>query len=455
MLLSVKKIHFIGIGGIGMSGIAELLHHKDFLITGSDIAENSNVSRLRDIGININIEHSPENILDQDLVVFSDAIPMNNIELKTAKSKNIMIYSRAQMLQEISKLNNSTVAIAGTHGKTTTTSIIGGILKDSKLDPTIIVGGVIKSIDSNSLLGKGDTFVVEADEYNKTFMQLNPTIAVINNIDFEHIECYSSIEELKECFTIFANNVPFYGKVCACLDSNNVRDIIKNIDKPILTYGIDSDDVDLKAENIIQKNGSMTFDVKIKNQLIKFAMNTSGKYNVYNALAAIAVCLTMEIDIDLIKNGIKNFEGVKRRFDIQLDDKIMVVDDYAHHPVEVDSVIKKVKDNWSRNLTVIFQPHLFSRTKRFYKEFADALFNADKIFITEIFASREKNDSTTSSKLILDELLMRLNHKDAHYVDLNKIVKTLKPISKEGDIILTLGAGNIWRFAKKLAEEFK
>tara|TARA_B000000609_G_C24129102_1_gene324267 strand:+ start:4 stop:1083 length:1080 start_codon:yes stop_codon:yes gene_type:complete len=359
------------------------------------------------------------------------------------------------MLQEISKLNNSTVAIAGTHGKTTTTSIIGGILKDSKLDPTIIVGGVIKSIDSNSLLGKGDTFVVEADEYNKTFMQLNPTIAVINNIDFEHIECYSSIEELKECFTIFANNVPFYGKVCACLDSNNVRDIIKNIDKPILTYGIDSDDVDLKAENIVQKNGSMTFDVKIKNQLIKFAMNTSGKYNVYNALAAIAVCLTMEIDIDLIKNGIKNFEGVKRRFDIQLDDKIMVVDDYAHHPVEVDSVIKKVKDNWSRNLTVIFQPHLFSRTKRFYKEFADALFNADKIFITEIFASREKSDSSTSSKLILDELLMRLNHKDAHYVDLNKIVKTLKPISKEGDIILTLGAGNIWRFAKKLAEEFK
>ena len=455
MLLSVKKIHFIGIGGIGMSGIAELLHNKDFLITGSDIAENSNVSRLRDIGININIEHSPENILDQDLVVFSDAISMNNIELETAKSKNIMIYSRAQMLQEISKLNNSTVAIAGTHGKTTTTSIIGGILKDSKLDPTIIVGGVIKSIDSNSLLGKGDTFVVEADEYNKTFMQLNPTIAVINNIDFEHIECYSSIEELKECFTIFANNVPFYGKVCACLDSNNVRDIIKNIDKPILTYGIDNDDVDLKAENIIQKNGSMTFDVKIKNQLIKFAMNTSGKYNVYNALAAIAVCLTMEIDIDLIKNGIKNFEGVKRRFDIQLDDKIMVVDDYAHHPVEVDSVIKKVKDNWSRNLTVIFQPHLFSRTKRFYKEFADALFNADKIFITEIFASREKSDSSTSSKLILDELLMRLNHKDAHYVDLNKIVKTLKPISKEGDIILTLGAGNIWRFAKKLAEEFK
>ena len=455
MLLSVKKIHFIGIGGIGMSGIAELLHNKDFLITGSDIAENSNVSRLRDIGININIEHSPENILDQDLVVFSDAISMNNIELETAKSKNIMIYSRAQMLQEISKLNNSTVAIAGTHGKTTTTSIIGGILKDSKLDPTIIVGGVIKSIDSNSLLGKGDTFVVEADEYNKTFMQLNPTIAVINNIDFEHIECYSSIEELKECFTIFANNVPFYGKVCACLDSNNVRDIVKNIDKPILTYGIDSDDVDLKAENIVQKNGSMTFDVKIKNQLIKFAMNTSGKYNVYNALAAIAVCLTMEIDIDLIKNGIKNFEGVKRRFDIQLDDKIMVVDDYAHHPVEVDSVIKKVKDNWSRNLTVIFQPHLFSRTKRFYKEFADALFNADKIFITEIFASREKSDSSTSSKLILDELLMRLNHKDAHYVDLNKIVKTLKPISKEGDIILTLGAGNIWRFAKKLAEEFK
>jgi len=454
MLLSVKKIHFIGIGGIGMSGIAELLFNKDFLITGSDISENSNVSRLRKIGIDINTEHASENILDQDLVVFSDAIPNDNIELETAKNKNMMIYSRAQMLQEISKLNNSTVAIAGTHGKTTTTSIIGGILKDSKLDPTIIVGGVIKSIDSNSLLGKGDTFVVEADEYNKTFMQLNPTIAVINNIDYEHIECYSSIEELKECFTVFANNVPFYGKVCACLDSNNVRDIIEDIDKPIFTYGIDSDDVDIRAENIIQKDGSMTFEAKIKNEKIIFEMSTSGKYNVYNALAAISVCLTMGIHIDLIRSGIKNFKGVRRRFDVQLDNKMMVVDDYAHHPVEVESVIKKVKDNWSRNLTVIFQPHLFSRTKRFYKEFASALFLADKIYVTEIFASREKEDNTVSSKLILDELL-KMNHKDSHSLDLEKIVKTLKPISKDGDIILTLGAGNIWRYSKELAEELK
>ena len=268
MLYSIKNIHLIGIGGIGMSGIAELLKNKGFLVTGSDISDSLNVQRLTSLGIEVSIGHFKENISDTDLVIYSDAIPKDNIELNEALNKNLLVYSRARMISEIAKLNNSTIAISGTHGKTTTTSMIGSILKELNLDPTIIVGGVVKSLESNSLLGNGETLVVEADEYNKSLLHLNPTIAVINNIDFEHIECYKDLEDLKETFLQFANSVPFYGKVCACLDSSNVASIIKRIDKPLITYGIENEDVDIKAENIQQKNGNVSFDVKVKNKVI-------------------------------------------------------------------------------------------------------------------------------------------------------------------------------------------
>ena len=223
MLYSVKKVHLIGIGGIGMSGIAELLSNKDFIVTGSDISDSPNVQRLKSIGIKITIGHDKNNISDSELIIYSDAIPDDNVELKEAISKNLLIYSRAKMISELAKLNNSTVAIAGTHGKTTTTSMVGSILKNLNLDPTIIVGGVVKSLDSNSVLGSGDTFVVEADEYNKSLLHLNPTIAVINNIDFEHIECYKDLNDLKKTFIQFANSVPFYGKASVCLDSENIK----------------------------------------------------------------------------------------------------------------------------------------------------------------------------------------------------------------------------------------
>ena len=453
MLYSVKRVHFIGIGGIGMSGIAELLSNKDFIVTGSDLSNSPNVERLINLGIEIFIGHNDKNIKDAELVIYSDAIPNDNIELKTAKSKNLLIYSRAKMLSEISKLNNSTIAIAGTHGKTTTSSIIGSILKSLNLDPTIIVGGVVKSIDSNSVLGSGDTFVVEADEYNKSFLQLNPTIAVINNIDFEHIECYKDLDELKNTFLDFANSVPFYGTVCMCMDSENVASIANKIDKPKLTYGIDRADVDFRAIDLKHRNGSITFKVEIEKVQHLFKLNIPGKYNVYNALAAIAVSHTMGLDIENVSYGLKKFSGVKRRFDIKVDKDVMVIDDYAHHPVEVKSVISAVKSNWDRNLTVIFQPHLFSRTKAFYKEFADALIHADKILITEIFASREKNDESITSKKIVDELINK-KHKNVSLISKEDLLDELKSNTKKNDIILTLGAGDIWRYSKKLGEHF-
>ena len=453
MLYSVTKVHFIGIGGIGMSGIAELLLNKDFIVTGSDISDSPNVQRLKKLGIEITIGHDKKNISDSELIIYSDAIPKDNVELKEAFSKNLLIYSRAKMISEIAKLNNSTVAIAGTHGKTTTTSMVGSILKNLNLDPTIIVGGVVKSLDSNSVLGSGDTFVVEADEYNKSLLHLNPTIAVINNIDFEHIECYQDLDDLKDTFIKFANSVPFYGNVSVCLDSENIKSIIKKIDKPLTTYGIENSDVDIKAENIQQKDGKTTFNIIIDSQEFEVNLSVPGKYNVYNALAAISVCFIMGIDIGRACKALNGFSGVKRRFDIKSKNNVMIVDDYAHHPVEVLSVINAVKDNWNKKLTVIFQPHLFSRTKEFYRDFANSLMKADNVMITEIFASREKDDNSTSSQLIVDEMI-KLKHPNVSFVPLDDIVEKVKKIATNEDIFLTVGAGNIWRYSEELGKHF-
>jgi len=455
MLSSIKKIHFIGIGGIGMSGIAELLHNQDFEITGSDISESPNIDRLRRLNIPINIGHDKANISDAEIVVYSDAIPKNNVELVQANEMSVQSYSRAQMISQLAKLKSSTVGISGTHGKTTTTSMIGSILKDSNLDPTIIVGGVVKSINTNSVLGAGDTFVVEADEFNRSFLQLNPTIAVINNIDLEHIDCYKDLEDLKSAFIQFANSVPFYGMVSICKDSDNAKSIIKFIDKPLVTYGIESENVDFKADNIVHVDGKVTFDVIHKKKVYPFSMNVPGSYNVLNALAAISVCNTMGLSIEDIGKSLKEFLGVKRRFDIKMHNKsLTIIDDYAHHPVEVSSVISAVKSNWNRRLVVIFQPHLFSRTKQFYKDFAKSLFDADIIFITEIFASREKLDSSVSSKNISAHL-KELNHKNVFDITTESLIQDIKNNYNDGDIILTIGAGNIWRYADKLTENMQ
>ena len=455
MLYSIKKVHFIGIGGIGMSGIAELLKNKGFLVTGSDISDSPNVQRLIDLGIHVTIGHNAENISDSELVIYSDAIPKNNVELKNALSKNLLVYSRARMISEIAKLNNSTVAISGTHGKTTTTSMVGSILKALELDPTIIVGGVVKSLESNSALGSGDTFVVEADEYNKSLLHLSPTIAVINNIDFEHIECYEDLEDLKETFIQFANSVPFYGSVCACLDSSNVASIIKRIDKPLISYGIENKDVDIKADNIQQKNGKVSFNAKIKDRKFSVNLSVPGRYNVYNALAALAVCETMGINIEKACNALSNFGGVKRRFDIKANKNVMIVDDYAHHPVEVQNVVETVKENWDTNLNVVFQPHLFSRTKEFFREFAEALKIADIVIISEIYGAREEPIKGVTSQLIFFELEKKMKNKCILLSNLNELEKTINGIIKPGDLLLTMGAGDIWRYNEYYVEQMK
>ena len=453
MLASIKNIHFIGIGGIGMSGIAELLHNQGFNITGSDFSKSSNVERLEKFGIQVSIGHNSDNINKLDLVVYSDAIPEDNCELVETKKQEILCYSRAKMISQIAKLKSSTVAIAGTHGKTTTTSIVGSILKDSNLDPTIIVGGVVKSINSNSVLGEGDVFVVEADEYNRSLLELNPTIAVINNIDLEHTDCYKDIDDLKETFLQFANSVPFYGAVSICKDSENAASLINDIDdKPIFTYGIYSKDVDFRAEDIVQNDGNTTFTLVEKNQKYPVSIKFPGIYNIWNALAAISVARIMNVPIENIINSLEKFDGVKRRFDIKNNDEsLMVIDDYGHHPVEVQNVIKAIKDNWDRRLVVAFQPHLYSRTEQFFKEFAESLLLADSVLITEIFASRELNNDSINSQAIVDEML-KLGHQFVTPTTLENLVDDVESIYKKGDIILTIGAGNIWRYSDLIKE---
>ena len=452
MLISAKNIHFIGIGGIGMSGIAELLHNQKFNITGSDLTQSTNVDRLQKLNIEIFIGHKAENINESDIVVYSDAIPKDNCELIEAKKQNIMCYSRAKMISQLAKLKTSTVAISGTHGKTTTTSMIGSILKDSELDPTIIVGGVVKSINTNSVLGEGDIFVVEADEYNRSLLELNPTIALINNIDLEHVDCYKDIDDLKRTFLEFTSSIPFYGAVSICKDSENAASLIESIDKPIFTYGIKSKDVDFRAEDIVQENGKTTFNLITKNKKYPISINLPGQYNVLNALGAISIATIMNIPIDKITTSLNGFDGVKRRFDIKThSEELTIIDDYGHHPVEVESVIKAIKDNWDRRLVVAFQPHLYSRTAQFYKEFAQSLLSADSVLVTEIFASRESMNESINSEKIVEEM-KNLGHKSVSNTTLENLINDIESNYEKGDIILMIGAGNIWRYCDPLKD---
>ena len=452
MLISAKNIHFIGIGGIGMSGIAELLHNQKFNITGSDLNQSTNVDRLQKLNIEISIGHKAENIKGSDIIVYSDAIPKDNCELIEAKKQNIMCYSRAKMISQLAKLKTSTVAISGTHGKTTTTSMIGSILKDSELDPTIIVGGVVKSINTNSVLGEGDIFVVEADEYNKSLLELNPTIALINNIDLEHVDCYKDIDDLKRTFLEFTSPIPFYGAVSICKDSENAASLIDSIDKPIFTYGIKSKDVDFRAEDIVQENGKTTFNLITKNKKYPISINLPGQYNVLNALGAISIATIMNVPIDKITTSLNGFDGVKRRFDIKThSEELTIIDDYGHHPVEVESVIKAIKDNWDRRLVVAFQPHLYSRTAQFSKEFAQSLLLADSVLITEIFASRESMNESINSEKIVEEM-KNLGHKSVSKTTLENLINDIESNYKKGDIILMIGAGNIWRYCDPLKD---
>lgn len=447
MFKKAKRIHFVGIGGIGMSGIAELLLNLNFHITGSDIRQSQNVKRLESRGISISISHNADNVKNTDVVVYSSAVKQNNPELITAQKRNIPVIRRAEMLAELISLKQTSIAVGGTHGKTTTSSMIGTMLEEAGYDPTLVVGGLVSNLNSNVKLGSGDVIVVEADEYDRSFLALNPTIAVVTNLELEHTDCYSNFEDLETAFLQYCNSVPFYGEVILCADSPSLMKISKNIKKPIVTYGT-SPLADFRAVDIKYKEGKSFYNlVHNEKDFGQIIINAPGNHNVLNSLSAIALGLELNIHFDKLKSGINNYKGVRRRFDIKENNSgIMVVDDYAHHPTEVNATISAAKAGWRKEIVSVFQPHLFTRTRDFYKEFAESLFQSDYIIITDIYPAREEPIKEISSQLIVKEL-KRLGHQNIIYIDsLTELNNTLDNLGLDNHMVITMGAGDIWRF---------
>ena len=433
-----------------MSGIAELLLNLKFKITGSDINQSQNVKRLERKGIKISLNHSANNIENVDVVVYSSAVKQNNPELIAAHNNNIPVIRRAEMLAELINLKETSIAVGGTHGKTTTSSMIGTVLDESGYDPTLVVGGLVSNLNSNVKLGFGDIIVVEADEYDRSFLALNPTIAVVTNLEMEHTDCYSNFEELETAFLQYCNSVPFYGEVILCADSPSLMKISQNIKKPVVTYGTSSSS-DFRAINISYKAGKSIYNFLHKGKdLGQVKINAPGKHNVLNSLSAMAIGIELNIPFANLKNGINNYKGVRRRFDIKENNSnIMVVDDYAHHPTEVNATINAAKSGWDKKIVTVFQPHLFTRTRDFYKEFAESLFQSNYIIISDIYAAREEPINGVSSQLIINEL-KRLGHQNIIYIKkLTTLNDALDSLRLDNHMVITMGAGDIWRFNEK------
>ena len=453
-------IHFIGIGGIGMSGIAEILVQSGYLVQGSDIKASNNTKRLEKLGIEVFIGQRKSNILNAKIIVVSTAISKNNIELVEAKKIFLPIVHRAEMLGELMRLKQS-IAIAGTHGKTTTTSLIAKMIEENGMDPTIINGGIISSLDSNARMGKGDWMVVEADESDGSFTKLNPTAAVITNIDLEHLDFHKNEKNLELAFFNFLSSIPFYGFICLCTDHPRVQKLISKLeDKKVITYGL-SANADVRATNIIYNNNKMYFTLSISNRReleissyeIEFSM--IGIHNIQNALATIATGIELKIPIEKIKNTLKTFTGVQRRFqNVGNFKNTTIIDDYGHHPVEINAALAAARLLTPKSKIIsIFQPHRYSRIKDLFNDFCSCFNDADYVFLLDVYPAGEEPLKGFESTDLKNGLL-KYGHKNVSYIESKKalIRETLKIISPH-DIIICLGAGSITKIANTLEKE--
>ena len=453
MLGRTRKIHFVGIGGIGMSGIAELLINQGFKVSGSDLALSDITKHLTQIGAVISQGHNAETIKDADVVVKSSAVKDDNPEIAFALSKKIPVIRRAEMLSEIMRMSYG-IGIAGTHGKTSTTSMVGSVLSAATLDPTVIVGGIVKNYGSNNLLGSGKYIVVEADEFDRSFLTLSPIIAGITNIEADHLDCYTDLEGVKNAFVEYANKVPFFGSVIACLDDHGVQSIIPRINKEILTYGF-SQQANVRATNVKFNNFETSYMALYNgDELGNIKLKALGDHNILNSLLAVATGLELDIPFKSIKKGLSEFNGVFRRFEYKGEkDEVTLYDDYAHHPTEIEATLKGVRDSISNRIVVVFQPHLFSRTQDFYEDFGRSFFQSDVLLIAPIFPAREKPIKGVTGKLISDAAIQS-GHKNVHYIQTDEeIVSKIKEATKPGDILITMGAGSIYKFGEKFLDK--
>ena len=451
MFSSIRKLHFVGIGGIGMSGIAEILSAEGFAVTGSDRAASENTDRLKSLGISVLIGHDASNLApDVDALVYSSAVGSDNPEVAEAHRRKIPVIRRAEMLAEVMRLKYG-IGIAGTHGKTTTTSMVSLVLMEGGIDPTVIVGGRLRGLaGSNARLGKGEFIVVEADEFDRSFLSITPTIAVLTTLETDHLDCYRDLDDIKSAFIQFAGKVPFYGFVVLCLDEPALQDIMPKIKKKIVTYGLNGQ-ADLQAVDIVHRLNLTRFTVlRDGKELGEIELQIPGDHNVQNALAATAVGLELHVPFSKVKTGIEKFTGVFRRWEVKAElDGITVIDDYAHHPTEIRATLAGAKAGWRRRTVCVFQPHLYSRTRDFYDEFGRAFFNADVLIVTDVYPAREEPIQGVTGELIANAA-KEYGHKQVHYVAEKKDVPGyLMTITRPGDMVITMGAGDIWKFGEQ------
>jgi len=441
----LNHIHMIGIGGTGMNGIAEVLLNLGYKVSGTDINKNEATKRLSRLGAEISIGHKAEKVEGADVVVISSAIKKNNVEVKEARRRKIPVIPRAEMLAELMRMKYG-IAIAGSHGKTSTTSMIAQVLESGGFDPTIIVGGRLNTIGAHAKLGEGDFIVAEADESDRSFLYLSPFIAVLTNLDEEHLDQYKTIDEIKKTFVYFANKVPFYCPVVLCLDDANLRSLIPSLDRRIITYGFSSK-ADIFAREPEFKDFTSTCILFRKGKKLgTLRLNVPGIHSIYNAMAAVAIGLDLDISISKIFKSLESYHGIGRRFELKATiNDIMVIEDYAHHPTEVKAVLNAAKNGWSRRVVAVFQPHRYSRLSLLKEKFATVLKQANLLIITEVYPAGEKPIPGASGVALFEEI-KRLGHKNIYFEPtLKKIPGLVEKLLQPKDMIFILGAGSIYR----------
>ena len=451
MFRKIEKIHFIGIGGIGMSGIAEVLVNLGFKVTGSDLRETETTTRLASLGAEIFYGHKEENVTQVDVVVVSSAVRSDNPEVKAAKSRFIPVIPRAEMLAELMRMKYS-IAVAGAHGKTTTTSLVASILYAAGFDPTCVIGGRLNSLGTSAQLGSSEYLVAEADESDGTFLLLFPTLAVATNIDLEHLDFYKDIDEIKDAFVKFLNKVPFFGLVILCIDNPGLQSVIPSLKRRYMTYGL-SKQADLRAEVTKQEGFTTSFRVTFKGEeLGEVVLAMPGIHNVVNALAAIGVAIELDVPFSTVQEALKHFAGIHRRLEVKWHKEWALADDYGHHPTEIKATLAAIRDIWRGRVIVAFQPHRYTRTKALLEQFVTSFNEADLLIVTEIYAASEEKIEGISGS-ILAERISKSGHKNVLFAPTKEdVVDTVLQIVSPGDLVITLGAGDIYKVGERLME---
>jgi UDP-N-acetylmuramate--alanine ligase len=451
MLHKKHRIHFVGIGGIGMSGIAEVLLNQGYSVTGSDLHDSEATVRLRSLGAKIFVGHQEENLaVNPTVVVASTAVKYSNPEVLEARRRQIPVIPRAEMLAELMRTKYG-VAVAGSHGKTTTTSMIAHVLSAGGCDPTMVIGGRVRSLGSNAKMGQGEFLVAEADESDDSFLILTPTIAVVTNIDREHMDFHQTMERLNESFLNFVNKVPFYGLAVLCLDNANVQALLPKVKKRWVTYGL-STDADFSAQEIKMSAAGVEFTVTHRGRSLGIlSLRLLGRHSATNALAAVAVAEELEIPFTRVADALADFTGIHRRFEVKGEARgVMVIDDYGHHPAEVRATVGAIRDSLKRPLTVIFQPHRFSRTQDLFDDFITAFDGADRLILTDIYAAGEDAIAGVSSEALY-HAIKKKGHLEVEYIAAkDAIAGPLSQTLRDGDIVLTLGAGDVYKVGEAL-----